>query len=358
MNHSRHNRREFINVTGAGLAGLRRRAVARRATAQAQAAQAAQAAADPRDPDLVVVNAKVYTMDTRAPNAEAFAVKGDRFAAVGTSGDVRNLAGKNTTVFDAKGMTVVPGFIDCHNHAGGEVLQNEVLVGNPFEVEFVSILSIVGKLKAKADAAAAGHLGRGLLLRRHQGQGQADAAPPRPRRGVAQPPGDRPPPRRPHLLLQLARPSRWPASTKDTPDPMGGTYDKDANGELNGRVTDLASRPFAKVGHAADLHRRAARAARPRRHRLHLQAVRPLRADQRAPPGRQPAGDAGRPRPRRAAAPHQLRDQRPGARGDDRRRHPDRLRRRVDQVRLHLRAHRGRLVLGAHDGAVARRIPA
>ena len=99
---------------------------------------------------MVVVNAKVYTMDTRAPRAEAFAVKGDgspRSARRATS----NLAGKNTTVFDAKGMTVVPGFIDCHNHAGGEVLQNEVLVGNPFEVEFVSILSIVGKLKAKAD---------------------------------------------------------------------------------------------------------------------------------------------------------------------------------------------------------------
>ncbi len=78
-------------------------------------------------------------------------MKGDRFVAVGSTSDVRNVAGKNTTVFDAKGMTVVPGFIDCHNHAGGEVLQHEVLVGNPFEVEFVSILSIVGKLKAKAD---------------------------------------------------------------------------------------------------------------------------------------------------------------------------------------------------------------
>ena len=90
-------------------------------------------------------------MDTRAPRAEAFAVTAGRFTAVGTSSDIKGLAGKNTTVFDAKGMTVVPGFIDCHNHAGGEVLQNEVLVGNPFEVEFVSILSIVGKLKAKAD---------------------------------------------------------------------------------------------------------------------------------------------------------------------------------------------------------------
>ncbi len=36
--------------------------------------------------------------------------------------------------------------------------------------------------------------------------------------------------------------------TKDTPNPMGGTYDKDASGNLNGRVTDLASAPFNKVG--------------------------------------------------------------------------------------------------------------
>ena len=36
--------------------------------------------------------------------------------------------------------------------------------------------------------------------------------------------------------------------TKDTPNPMGGTYDKDASGKLNGRVTDLASAPFSKVG--------------------------------------------------------------------------------------------------------------
>ncbi len=51
-----------MNVTGAGLAGMLG-APALAATAQAQAGQAAQAPADSRDPDLVVVNAKVYTMD-------------------------------------------------------------------------------------------------------------------------------------------------------------------------------------------------------------------------------------------------------------------------------------------------------
>ena len=43
-----------------------------------------------------MINAKVYTMDTRSPNAEAFAVTGDRFVAVGSTSDIRNLAGKNT----------------------------------------------------------------------------------------------------------------------------------------------------------------------------------------------------------------------------------------------------------------------
>ena len=112
-------------------------------------------------------------MDARAPRAEAFAVSGGRFVAVGSTSDIRNLAGKNTQTFDAKGMTVVPGFIDCHNHAGGEVLLNEVLVGNPFEVEFVSIRSIIGKLRERAQKTPAGTVGRRLLLRRHQGQRQA-----------------------------------------------------------------------------------------------------------------------------------------------------------------------------------------
>jgi hypothetical protein len=47
-------------------------------------------------------------------------------------------------------MTIVPGFIDCHNHAPGNILLYEVVVGNPYVVEFVTISSIVDKLRAKA----------------------------------------------------------------------------------------------------------------------------------------------------------------------------------------------------------------
>src|SRR5262245_62056141 len=130
MKRTSHTRREFLNITGGAFAGL---------AAQTVGGQ---------DPDIIVVNAKVYTMDARVPRADAFAVTNGRFTVVGSTADIKGLARKNTQIFDARGMTVVPGFIDCHNHAGGEVLLNEVLVGNPFEVEFVSIQSIVDKLKA------------------------------------------------------------------------------------------------------------------------------------------------------------------------------------------------------------------
>ena len=217
-------------------------------------------------------------------------------------------------------------------------------------MEFVTILSIVGKLKAKAAAGAARHLGGGLLLRRHQGEGQARAEHPGPGRGVEGPSRDRAPPRRPHVLLQLQ-------GLRDGGHHQGhaqpdGRHLRQGSERRAERPRDRPRLgPVQQGGHAAHLHRGAARAARARRHRPHLEAVRALRPDQRAPRGRQPAGHAGRARPRRAAAPHQLRDQRPRARGDDRRRHQDRLRRRVDQVRRDVRAHRGRLVLGAHHGA-------
>src|SRR5713101_7332203 len=138
MNH-RNGRREFLNLTGAGIAALV-------GGAWPDTAKAAEG----QDADLVVFNAKVYTVDPRAPKVEAFAVQAGRFTAVGRTTEMKALIGKGTQTFDAKQMTIVPGFIDCHNHAPGEVLLYEVIVGNPYVVEFVTIDSIVEKLRAKA----------------------------------------------------------------------------------------------------------------------------------------------------------------------------------------------------------------
>src|SRR5689334_8152538 len=116
MSNERPTRRQFVGATGAAIAGLAS-APWRAAAMQPQTS----ATADPRDADLVVFNAKVYTVDAAAPRAEAFAVKAGRFAAVGSTQDMKALAGRNAQLYDAQQMTVVPGFIDCHNHAPGNV---------------------------------------------------------------------------------------------------------------------------------------------------------------------------------------------------------------------------------------------
>src|SRR5262245_17042875 len=245
MPDSRHNRREFINVTGAALAALA--GSAELAAGAASASAAAQASASRRDPDLIVTNAKVYTMDSRAPRAEAFAVTAGRFTAVGSTADIRGLAGKATDVFDAKGMTVVPGFIDCHNHAGGEVLLNEVLVGNPFEVEFVSIRSIIGKLIERAQKTPPGTWVEGYFFddtkvseKRALTIHDLDEVS-RDHPVIVRHRGG-------HTYFYNSKAFEMAGVTRNTPNPMGGTYDKDDKGELNGRVTDLASAPFNKVG--------------------------------------------------------------------------------------------------------------
>jgi predicted amidohydrolase YtcJ len=64
---------------------------------------------------LALVNAHVWTGNSSQPEAEALAIAGDRIAHVGTSADVRRLAG-DAPIVDLQGSFVVPGFIDAHVH--------------------------------------------------------------------------------------------------------------------------------------------------------------------------------------------------------------------------------------------------
>ena len=75
------NRRHFMSLMGGAVAGA-----------------AAPAFADPQDPDLIVHNARVHTVNDALPKAQAFAVRAGRFVAVGGD-DIKSLAGKKTRVF-------------------------------------------------------------------------------------------------------------------------------------------------------------------------------------------------------------------------------------------------------------------
>jgi predicted amidohydrolase YtcJ len=221
-----------MTAAGAGIAGM-------------LTAPKRSAAQSSYDADLAVFNARVYTVGPRAPRAEAFAVKAGRFTAIGTTAEIRSI--KSAQTFDAKQMTIVPGFIDCHNHAPGNTLLYEVIVGNPYVVEFVTIASIVDKLRAKARETPAGMWVEGYffddtkvkdnrLLNIHDlDQVSSDHPVAVHHRGG-------------HTSFYNSKAFQMAGIDKNTPNPPGGTFDRDANGELNGRVTDRATGALNRVG--------------------------------------------------------------------------------------------------------------
>ena len=70
-------------------------------------------------PDVVYYNARVVTVDDQFSYAQAVAIAGDKFTAVGTNESVRRLAGPATRQVDLRGMTVIPGLTDNHLHNAG-----------------------------------------------------------------------------------------------------------------------------------------------------------------------------------------------------------------------------------------------
>jgi len=205
------------------------------------------AAAEGPDADLVVFNAKVYTVDSRIPKAEAFAIKAGRFTAVGSNAEIRALIAKGTQTIDAKQMTIVPGFIDCHNHAPGNTLLYDVIVGNPYVVEFVTISSIVDKLRAKARETPAGTWVEGYFFddTKVKDDRQLNI------HDLDQVSKDHPVAvhhRGGHTSYYNSKAFEMADINKNTPNPPGGTFDRDANGNLNGRVTDRAMNALNRVG--------------------------------------------------------------------------------------------------------------
>lgn len=66
--------------------------------------------------DTVVLHARIATMDPTMPSAQALAITGTQFSAVGTDREMQRWIGPRTRVIDAQGRTMVPGLIDSHAH--------------------------------------------------------------------------------------------------------------------------------------------------------------------------------------------------------------------------------------------------
>jgi predicted amidohydrolase YtcJ len=110
-------------------------------------------------PDLILHNARIYTMVADRPTAEAIAMRGDRITRVGTNADVLALGGSTTRVVDVSGATIIPGLQDAHGHFTGlgASMQSIDLRGT------TTYEQVVGLVRNRAAAARAGEwiVGRG-----------------------------------------------------------------------------------------------------------------------------------------------------------------------------------------------------
>lgn len=183
--------------------------------------------------DALYVNGNMYTVDDRAPRAEAFAVREGRFVEVGSTARITSHFKADTTV-DLQGKSVYPGFIDSHAHVEGlgAALLN---------------LNLNGKSIAEIEAAVAGAAqvkrpgqwirGRGWDQNLWPGKAfpthiQLDAVSPN----------------RPVYLTRVDGHAAWVNSvvllmagiTRATRDPQGGRILRDSRGNPTGVFVDNA----------------------------------------------------------------------------------------------------------------------
>jgi hypothetical protein len=106
-------------------------------------------------PDTVFVNGKVVALDAAGTVAHAVAVKDGRIQRVGTNAEIRALAGRQTTVVDLHGRTVLPGFVDGHAHPSLAVRMIDKYVDGRFATT-PSVAVLLGKIAAHAGKTAPG----------------------------------------------------------------------------------------------------------------------------------------------------------------------------------------------------------
>jgi predicted amidohydrolase YtcJ len=178
-------------------------------------------------PDTIFFNGKIITVDSGFAIQQAFAVRGEQYAALGTNAAIRALAGANTRLVDLKGSAVIPGLTDNHDHLynSAKVMRGIDLVGATSTAEVVRRLRD-GLAKAKPSETVFGSVGWRAPLAR-QDLDQISAVVPivalRARRGAA----------------VMNSPALKKAEiSKEMQSYMGKEIPKDGNGELTGETPD------------------------------------------------------------------------------------------------------------------------
>lgn len=192
--------------------------------------------------DLIVTNAKVWTVDKAHPTAQAVAVLGDRIVAVGSNTDVEVLRRPDTKVIDGGGKLLLPGFNDAHVHFVDGGLQLDSVQLN----DATSTDEFVRRVREQAQKTPKGEWIKG---------GDWDEtkwSPPNlPTKELIDPVT----PDNPvflgrydgHGAVANSAALRLAGITAQTPDPPGGVIVRDAQGNPTGALKDAAKELVIKV---------------------------------------------------------------------------------------------------------------
>ena len=190
------------------------------------------AAQAPTPPDTILVNGHIVTVDARFSTAEAVAISGGRFTAVGTNAAIRQLAGPATTTVDLRGQTVIPGLADNHLHDAGGGPGVDLSRVRTLDALLAAIAARV-KQARPGDVVTTNSDWHEAQLKEHRLPYRRDLDTVSPDNPVVVVRGGH------EYILNSAALKKWNI-TKDTPQLPGGRITRDALGELNGELVDRA----------------------------------------------------------------------------------------------------------------------
>jgi predicted amidohydrolase YtcJ len=206
--------------------------------------------------ESLFTNARILTCDPRRPSAAAVAVRDGRIVAVGDETAVRPQVSPDATAIDVSGRTLVPGFIDAHNHMACTAETFFAVDASPRSVS--SIAELVA-----AVAAAARETPPGAWIRGFGMDWTRFAEARRPTRwDLDEAGGDHPVVIlhvSGHYALVNSRALTDRGLTEAAPDPAGGSLERDAAGKLTGLLLDSATNLVLQTsvdicGHGPNIH--------------------------------------------------------------------------------------------------------
>ncbi len=186
----------------------------------------------------ILVNGKVVTMNPDATEASAFGIIGDRFCAVGSDDEVRKYADDSTRVIDLHGKTVIPGFIETHNHLSWFSILTQW--ADCTSQRNMTIEDVKSRIQEKAEIAGPGEWIRGygyddtmIAENRHLTRYDLDEVSPENPVMVMHVTG--------HLAYVNSKAMELSGLGPETSQPEGGEIHKDENGIPTGLLKEMSA---------------------------------------------------------------------------------------------------------------------